>query len=736
MPTMPTFSGRKKNPARGKQTDIIKAKLMAKFGVNTLAVPPGGASTGRSKGNFAHVFAELKRKRMRSATLALPKTSARSKSLSPAGRSPSRSIDERVKGAFGYMKRMKNLTMDFGRAGRGRTPTLIKARTLASFQRGPKLSTAVERAASADPPNDNFVKKKCAVEIDQDLRPPRRTTDGQGAASSDDDGSDDESSTGSVRARNETDIASEQSGSHKRSFAEDLWDRFSQVAAETATARHDMKVTLHFFEDIASAENKFAERLNRASRSAETYGANTSMSRPWTQLSGGIRALGGVHDTVSSALSTGICSKLSGMVDEMKEELVNKRATYKSVHAKLDALRDKYEKRTNLYLRAQELAEVASEALAAARASHRPDKAIQKLERECEIRRKDVRQRISDLEKSVHKLANHQRKTRESDAQMMSELQALQGRRVGVLRQALAEAVSLLRRVAKMTNDTASKAESALESVTPEKDMQDFIAQLATGRLKPPIVTIRIGKDGRPVTQKVSENLRHKRAGVDIKSQALSPAPRVAHFGPIEKLPGEVSAGKDNIGSGGPESDPDFQGLFDEFEGLSAADCQNNLFVALHAYYDETETEVFGFQPGDRIHVIERRDDGWWKGTCRTVTGFFPREFVRPVGSWPRALMLNGDFRVVWSFRGEAEDEISLNKGDVVEVTAAYGGWCVGRKKYSAVGTDLAADNDSTPGTPSARRAPENVVVPHPDHLHSYAGIQIGIFPAEYVEAC
>jgi cortactin len=49
--------------------------------------------------------------------------------------------------------------------------------------------------------------------------------------------------------------------------------------------------------------------------------------------------------------------------------------------------------------------------------------------------------------------------------------------------------------------------------------------------------------------------------------------------------------------------------------------------MALWDYQAEDDDEI-SFDPGELITDIEMIDEGWWKGSCRGVTGIFPANYV------------------------------------------------------------------------------------------------------------
>lgn len=74
---------------------------------------------------------------------------------------------------------------------------------------------------------------------------------------------------------------------------------------------------------------------------------------------------------------------------------------------------------------------------------------------------------------------------------------------------------------------------------------------------------------------------------------------------------------------------PTIQHKFDDDEILEKTNLVNetNLVKALHSFKANEEGEL-EFKRGDLIQVVERNEDGWWKGTLNGREGIFPSNYV------------------------------------------------------------------------------------------------------------
>ena len=73
---------------------------------------------------------------------------------------------------------------------------------------------------------------------------------------------------------------------------------------------------------------------------------------------------------------------------------------------------------------------------------------------------------------------------------------------------------------------------------------------------------------------------------------------------------------------------------------------------------------------GDLITLETKEGDkGWWKGSLNGKVGFFPYNFVEEVGSTKKGELVDACLarcRVLYEYKPENEDELSLKVGDIV----------------------------------------------------------------------
>ena len=55
----------------------------------------------------------------------------------------------------------------------------------------------------------------------------------------------------------------------------------------------------------------------------------------------------------------------------------------------------------------------------------------------------------------------------------------------------------------------------------------------------------------------------------------------------------------------------------------------NEKYLAKYEFGGTTDIEL-QFKKGSVVMVVEKADNGWWKGICDGLVGWFPESYVRP----------------------------------------------------------------------------------------------------------
>ncbi|XP_055940175.1 cytoplasmic protein NCK2-like [Argiope bruennichi] len=101
--------------------------------------------------------------------------------------------------------------------------------------------------------------------------------------------------------------------------------------------------------------------------------------------------------------------------------------------------------------------------------------------------------------------------------------------------------------------------------------------------------------------------------------------------------------------------------------------------------YEAQQPDEVSLSKGARVLVMEKSNDGWWKGECDGVIGWFPSNYVleeaddandsshnyTPAGSANNTLQSGGCLDVVlalYSFTSQNEEELSFQRGEHLEI--------------------------------------------------------------------
>ena len=75
-----------------------------------------------------------------------------------------------------------------------------------------------------------------------------------------------------------------------------------------------------------------------------------------------------------------------------------------------------------------------------------------------------------------------------------------------------------------------------------------------------------------------------------------------------------------------------FETFIQELDALNANSefPMTEKYMAKYEFAGSTDIEL-QFKKGSIVMVIEKADNGWWKGICEGLVGWFPETYVRPV---------------------------------------------------------------------------------------------------------
>lgn len=105
--------------------------------------------------------------------------------------------------------------------------------------------------------------------------------------------------------------------------------------------------------------------------------------------------------------------------------------------------------------------------------------------------------------------------------------------------------------------------------------------------------------------------------------------------------------------------------------------------------FSKTKEDEIDLQKGQKVNVLEKATDGWWKGECNGHIGWFPSNFVTnahtPTGISPPKFLVKAVSEI--SYTSTAPGKLSYEKGEVFDILdVSDNNWCKVRNKKGKVG--------------------------------------------------
>uniref|UniRef100_A0A0N4Z6L9 Cytoplasmic protein NCK1 n=1 Tax=Parastrongyloides trichosuri TaxID=131310 RepID=A0A0N4Z6L9_PARTI len=92
--------------------------------------------------------------------------------------------------------------------------------------------------------------------------------------------------------------------------------------------------------------------------------------------------------------------------------------------------------------------------------------------------------------------------------------------------------------------------------------------------------------------------------------------------------------------------------------------------VALYPYEPQRDDEL-KLLKNDFVEILEKSQDGWWKGRCGNTIGWFPSNYIEEQSRIPLSSENEKILEIVealYSFNAQNEEELSFDKGELLEI--------------------------------------------------------------------
>ncbi|XP_049598821.1 neutrophil cytosol factor 1 [Syngnathus scovelli] len=104
------------------------------------------------------------------------------------------------------------------------------------------------------------------------------------------------------------------------------------------------------------------------------------------------------------------------------------------------------------------------------------------------------------------------------------------------------------------------------------------------------------------------------------------------------------------------------------------------------ADFTKTSKHELNLHTGDLVEIVEKNQNGWWFCQCETKRGWVPATYLEPLDGPEEAEDVEPNYEgelhiAVQAYKAETDDEISLERGETIEVIhKLLDGWWVVRK--------------------------------------------------------
>ncbi|CEF63730.1 Dreadlocks [Strongyloides ratti] len=103
---------------------------------------------------------------------------------------------------------------------------------------------------------------------------------------------------------------------------------------------------------------------------------------------------------------------------------------------------------------------------------------------------------------------------------------------------------------------------------------------------------------------------------------------------------------------------------------ITVDSCKISCGIALYPYEPQRDDEL-KLSKNDYVEILEKSQDGWWKGRCGNAIGWFPSNYI---DEQERIPTISGNEKILeivealYNFNAQNEEELSFDKGELLEI--------------------------------------------------------------------
>jgi len=393
--------------------------------------------------------------------------------------------------------------------------------------------------------------------------------------------------------------------------------------------REDVKTLRSFMDILGNVTESYAKGLKKISE-LSSMECQTSLEESWSKIRNSALELSNHYSNTALKIQKKVMVGILECKHQIRTEHDRLQGQSTRLQSELISIQTKHDIKKKKYFEATEKAHFALAAEKKSRAEGQSQKKHERFVRERVARVKDAKIAFEKYNQSLLNLQNMQRRYVRGSNEILKQMEALEQMRIAVCSNQMKSFLEFRETAAKLEADLTNKLRHSIEKIDATQDMDCYKKRLEKQCSSLKITEYTASQYHAVIS--ISDDVQDTASSVPNKT--LSPAE------------------------------------------LKTA-------VAIHTFEPE-ESKHLKLEIGDRVTLIEAKAGAsWWSGKIGDKKGLFPSYFVRklaviPDSEAPKMILKNGT--VTKEFVGRSEEEMSVDVGDKVNVTAFGEGWYVGSK--------------------------------------------------------
>jgi len=453
---------------------------------------------------------------------------------------------------------------------------------------------------------------------------------------------------------------------------ETLWDGFEKICEKTERGEEFTKTVIKMFEKRADVEQKYAKSLaSMQSIFGEREDGTTKDC--WTSFGA---------ETMSLAQNREIfVQDIHSTLEELKQQLMQDKKMRLELVAKGKKLVKDLANSEDLcaqarakYVSARKQQQKSDETYKSLKVKG-IQKNIEKAEKTLKKDKEKANASDDEYRKTVIALAKHQDKYYTEDMPaLLKEFEAFERSRITNTKRIFSTFIQNQAKIGPSWTQSTERFQKKVEAITPDIDLDSFVAQNKPEQLQPPPRAQYMSWDGTLI-----EDLGPRKDNTINNSPKNLSSPRNEEKivrTESEKVVQQTQVVQQPVVI---QSQP---------EMAKAQATNQKILVALYSY-DATEAGELTFGEGEKITLLEENDSGWWRGKLANgAEGLFPSNFVEEVGKAAATggvpsgeNAINAEYKAIYDYDAEDNTEISIKESDALFVETEKDGWYYGYRK-------------------------------------------------------